>query len=101
MAPSRIKYFKSRDLALPGDLPSVLTDSLTAPAGGGCLSSGALARIEHLPGDCPTIVDGRIKPAQFDFLKSHGVELAVLGGGLFDADDLPRRAKGLAALASA
>jgi ribulose-phosphate 3-epimerase len=74
---------------------------LTAPAGGGRLNNSALARIEHLPGDCPTIVDGRIKPAQFDFLKSHGVELAVLGGCLFDTDDLPRRAKGLAALASA
>lgn len=83
----------------PGAFDGLLL--LTAPAGGGRLNEGALARIKNLPRDCSTIVDGRIEPAQFDFLKAHGVELAVVGASLFDSDSLPERAKGLAALASA
>jgi hypothetical protein len=74
---------------------------LDASSGGGFLNEGALARVEGLARDCPTIVDGRIEPAQFDFLQSHGVELAVVVASLFDTDDLLERAKGLEALASA
>ncbi len=80
----------------PGQFDGLLL--LTAPAGGGSLIPEALARVADRPRDLPTIVDGRITPKQFAFLKACGVEIAVIGSGLFESQVLAERAKELTAL---
>lgn len=73
---------------------------LTAPAGGGAFLDAAFNRIARVPTGVPMIVDGRLQSGHFDALRGYGVELAVVGGALFDGGFAGETARQLDMLAS-
>lgn len=73
---------------------------LTAPPGGGAFIDAAFDRIGRVPTGVSTIVDGRLQPGHFDALRTHGVELAVVGAALFNGGMPGERARQLDLLAA-